>query len=277
MAKEYLDRLECPHVLVIPGNHDSRNVGYVHFEHLFGPRSVVLHTGEISIVGVDSTEPDLDYGTIGRSRYGWLEEQFAAPARFRIFMLHHHLLPIPGTGRERNMVYDAGDTLEVLQRCNVNLVLSGHKHVPHAWHFENMFVVNAGTVCTLRLRGDTRPCYNIVTIDDDHVRIERKYPFHGSETIIEFSPSTLHYQKFAGRPERAAARHLEQATRAAWTRQARRRGARRGAAARRRATRRDRADRRRALPAGRGRHPARSGGALRAGRGALCGRRGEAA
>ena len=77
VAKEYLDRLECPHVLVIPGNHDSRNVGYVHFEHLFGPRSVVLHTGDISIVGVDSTEPDLDYGTIGRSRYGWLEEQFA--------------------------------------------------------------------------------------------------------------------------------------------------------------------------------------------------------
>jgi Icc protein len=145
VAKEYLDRIECRHVLVIPGNHDSRNVGYVHFEHLFGPRSVVLHTGDISIVGVDSTEPDLDYGTIGRSRYGWLEEQFAVPARFRIFMLHHHLLPIPGTGRERNMVYDAGDTLEVLQRCNVNLVLSGHKHVPHAWHFENMFVVNAGT------------------------------------------------------------------------------------------------------------------------------------
>ena len=99
VAKDYLDRLECPHVLVIPGNHDSRNVGYVHFEHLFGPRGVVLHTGDISIVGVDSTQPDLDYGTIGRSRYAWLEEQFAQPARFRIFMLHHHLLPIPGTGR----------------------------------------------------------------------------------------------------------------------------------------------------------------------------------
>jgi hypothetical protein len=40
-----------------------------------------------------------------------------------------------------------------------------------------------------------------VTIDDDQVRIERKYPFHGTETIIEFSPSTLHYQKFAGRPD----------------------------------------------------------------------------
>jgi hypothetical protein len=40
-----------------------------------------------------------------------------------------------------------------------------------------------------------------VTIDDDHVRVERKYPFHGSEKIIEFSPSTLHYERFAGRPD----------------------------------------------------------------------------
>ena len=191
VAKGYLDRLECPHMLVMPGNHDSRNVGYVHFEQLFGPRAVVLHTGDISIVGVDSTEPDLDYGTIGRSRYDVARGAvLACPRAFASSCCTTTCCPIPGTGRERNMVYDAGDTLEVLQRCNVNLVLSGHKHVPHAWHFENMFVVNAGTVCSLRLRGDTRPCYNIVTDRRRHVRVERKYPFHGTETIIEFSPST---------------------------------------------------------------------------------------
>jgi 3',5'-cyclic-AMP phosphodiesterase len=30
-AKRYLDRLNCESFVVIPGNHDSRNVGYVHF------------------------------------------------------------------------------------------------------------------------------------------------------------------------------------------------------------------------------------------------------
>ena len=197
VAREYLERIECPQVVVIPGNHDARNVGYVHFEDLIGPRWQTLHLEKVTIVAVDSTEPDLDHGQIGRARYEWLADQFSAPTAFRIFMLHHHLLPIPGTGRERNMVYDAGDTLQVLQACKVNLVLSGHKHVPHAWHFEDMFVVNAGTVCSLRLRGDTRPCYNIVTIEEDRVRVVRKYPFHGAETIIEFSPSTLHYDKFS--------------------------------------------------------------------------------
>ena len=164
-AKRYLDRIECEAFVVIPGNHDSRNVGYVHFEELFGERNSVLRRAGATVVAVDSTEPDLDHGQIGRGRYGWIEEQFAAePSDFRVFVLHHHLLPIPGTGRERNVVYDAGDAIECLQRAGVHLVLSGHKHVPYAWKLENLFVVNTGTVSTLRLRGHTRPCYNVVEV-----------------------------------------------------------------------------------------------------------------
>src|ERR671938_348789 len=73
-AKGYLDRIRSPNFVVIPGNHDSRNVGYVHFEELFGDRNSVLHVDGVSIVAVDSTEPDLDHGQIGRGRYRWIEE-----------------------------------------------------------------------------------------------------------------------------------------------------------------------------------------------------------
>ena len=54
-------------------------------------------------------------------RYRWIEEQFSLgdPA-MRIFVLHHHLLLVPGTGRERNVVYDAGDAIECLQRAGVH-------------------------------------------------------------------------------------------------------------------------------------------------------------
>ena len=34
--------------------------------------------------------------------------------------------------------------------------------MPYAWRLENLFVVNTGTVSSLRLRGNTRPCYNVV-------------------------------------------------------------------------------------------------------------------
>ena len=201
LARRYLNQIECDSLVVIPGNHDSRNVGYVHFEELFGPRNSVLRLGGVTIVAVDSTEPDLDNGQIGRGRYGWIEEQFAEPADLRVFVLHHHLLPVPGTGRERNIVNDAGDAIECLQRAGVDLVLSGHKHVPYAWHLENMFILNAGTVSSLRLRGHSRPCYNVIEITGSHVDIWRRHPFHGQERIIQFSADTFEYEKYTGRIE----------------------------------------------------------------------------
>src|SRR4249919_789111 len=202
-ARGYLDQIACDSVVVIPGNHDSRNVGYVHFEDLFGDRSSVLRRDGVTVVAVDSTEPDLDHGQIGRGRYRWIEEQFASsgPDDLRIFVLHHHLLPVPGTGRERNVVYDAGDCIECLQRAGVDLVLSGHKHVPYAWRLENLFVVNAGTVSSRRLRGRTRPCYNVIEVVDRHVDVWRKYPFHGQERIIQFSTETLAFEKYTTRIE----------------------------------------------------------------------------
>jgi 3',5'-cyclic AMP phosphodiesterase CpdA len=195
-ARRYLDRIECDALVVVPGNHDSRNVGYVHFEALFGERSSVLRKNGVTVVAVDSTEPDLDHGEIGRGRYPWIEQQFAAePSDLRVFVLHHHLLPIPGTGRERNVVYDAGDTIECLQRAGVHLVLSGHKHVPYAWKLEDLYVVNTGTVSTLRLRGNTRPCYNLVQVEGARVTVSRRYPYHGEERIIEFDLGTGEYAR----------------------------------------------------------------------------------
>ena len=109
--------------------------------------------------------------------------------------------PVPGTGRERNVVYDAGDCIECLQRAGVQLVLSGHKHVPYAWKLEDIFIVNAGTVSSLRLRGNTRPCYNVIEVARGHVNVWCKYPFHGQERIIQFSLETLEYEKYTGRIE----------------------------------------------------------------------------
>jgi 3',5'-cyclic-AMP phosphodiesterase len=195
LARSYLDRVNCERMIVIPGNHDSRNVGYVHFEELFGERSSELHAGGVSIVAIDSSEPDLDHGVIGRGRYPWIEEKFAPEAFLRVFVLHHHLLPVPGTGRERNVVHDAGDALECLQRAGVQLVLSGHKHVPYAWRLENLFVVSAGTVSTTRLRGKTKSCYNVIEASPERVTVFRKYPFHERDAIISFDPRTYEYEK----------------------------------------------------------------------------------
>jgi 3',5'-cyclic-AMP phosphodiesterase len=178
----YADRIEAP-IHTVPGNHDSRNVGYLHFEDLIGPRMWSVELGGVRIVGVDSSEPDLNEGKVGRMHYEWIRREFTEPADLKVFALHHHLLPIPGTGRERSTVMDAGDLLEVLTHAGVHVVLSGHKHVPYVWQLEDMYIANAGTVSSLRLRGFTKPCYNVLEFDRGTVKIRRKFPF-GEDTVM---------------------------------------------------------------------------------------------
>jgi Icc protein len=195
-AVAYLERIHAP-VHSIPGNHDARNVGYVHFEELIGPRHWSVDIGAVRIVGADTSEPDLDHGQIGRERYDWIRDRFAVPADLKVFAIHHHLIPVPGTGRERNIVYDAGDLLELLIESGVNVVLTGHKHVPYVWRLENLYVVNAGTCASLRLRGHTKPCYNVVEIEGDEVKIFRRFPFGGATLNAHFSISSgaQHYRE----------------------------------------------------------------------------------
>jgi 3',5'-cyclic AMP phosphodiesterase CpdA len=199
-AAEYIDRIECENIMVIPGNHDSRNVGYVHFERLFGERQSVIDLEDVILVGVDSSEPDLNDGQVGREHYEFIEESFSdVGGKLKIFVVHHHLIPLPGTGRERNIIFDAGDILERLIETEVDLVLSGHKHVPYTWRLENMLIVNAGTASTLRLRGNTRPCYNVIEVEDGRVEVYRKYAFKERELAVRFDRNTQEYSRFEER------------------------------------------------------------------------------
>lgn len=196
-SAEYVRRFQCERVMVIPGNHDSRNVGYIHFERLFGMRYSCIDFDEAVMVGIDSSEPDLNDGRVGREHYEFIHDSFSGKDdKLKIFVIHHHLIPIPGTGRERNIIFDAGDVLELLDDVGVDLVLSGHKHVPYSWKLENMFIVNAGTASTTRLRGNTRPCYNIIEIEDGRVQVFRKYPFKERELTVDFNSETHEYSRF---------------------------------------------------------------------------------
>ncbi|MDH4139659.1 MAG: metallophosphoesterase [Coriobacteriia bacterium] len=186
-ALRLLDKLDCRNRLVLLGNHDARNVGDEHFAEYFGARSSELVYNGVRILGLDSSEPDLDSGRVGRERYRWIEERFSEPEDFKVVAMHHHLVPVPGTGRERNIVYDAGDLLRVLASCGTDLVLCGHKHVPNVWRLEDVLIVNAGTACSHRLRGRVRPCYNIIEIHDgSRVRVLLKEPYVDAEVVADY-------------------------------------------------------------------------------------------
>lgn len=192
--------------VVIPGNHDSKNVGYLHFVDSFGPGDVpgkgdrVLRLSgryngaapeTVTLVAMDSTKPDLAEGEIGRERYSWIRQQYEQPADYRIFALHHHLVPVPGTGRERNTVWDSGDVLALLSETGVQLVLSGHKHVPFVWLLNGVLLVNSGTVSSYRLRGYVRPSYNVIEVTNDRVAVTLRYPGTGERPAGELDRRTM--------------------------------------------------------------------------------------
>ncbi len=186
-AKRFLDRLEGLQMVVIPGNHDLMNVGFLHFRDSFGKSDSVVRIpfnpqGDgnpskwATVVAINSSKPDLAEGEVGHVKYDWIRKAYEWPDDYRIFVIHHHLVPIPGTGRERNIVWDAGDVLALLSEMKVHLVLSGHKHVPNVWKLGDMLLINSGTASSYRVRGYTRPSYNVLEIDDGNLTVIQKYP-----------------------------------------------------------------------------------------------------
>jgi len=209
LASQELARIECPRVVMVPGNHDARNVGYLRYEDTFGARDSRLRLDlggtELALVAVDSSKPDLDEGEIGREHYGWIQEGFAGEADLRVFVCHHHLMPIPGTGRERNQVLDAGDVLSLLRQAGVDLVLAGHRHVPYVWPVGGMLLVHSGTVSTHRTRGFPHPAYNVISVEQGRISIELRVPGGERQSLGEYPRDW---------PEELSARHADPFVRA---------------------------------------------------------------
>ncbi len=201
-AKGYLDLIECENVVYAMGNHDARSVGYWHFEDLFGMREgafvVPFPGGEAKVVTLDSTKPDLDDGEVGREHYAWLDSEFRGWERGpKILMIHHHILAVPGTGRDVNILSDAGDVMAILRELKVDMVLSGHRHVPYVWSISGVRIVHSGTVSSMRVRGTMPPSYNIIEFGPEEVRITLREPGKvEGEPLASFSREPVSTSRF---------------------------------------------------------------------------------
>ena len=173
-ATKYLGMFEAP-LFAVPGNHDARNLGYQTFEEIIGERSWKLTKDDnFTVIGLDSSTPDESRGYIGTPQHMWLEHQLddcVINENFSIVSLHHHVVPIPQTGRERNVLSDAGDILKTLTTHEVDIVLSGHKHVPNIWKINDTLFVNAGSLSSTKLRGRNLNSYNVYDISETDIEI----------------------------------------------------------------------------------------------------------
>ncbi|MEM2147477.1 MAG: metallophosphoesterase [Candidatus Bathyarchaeia archaeon] len=169
-AKRYLMLVKCKHLIVGSGNHDARTTGYLLFPKFFGNPSSETKIDDATVIMLNSSRPDRDDGEIGYNQGLWLKNQLEnCKDSFKIVALHHHLIPVPDTGMERNIVSDAGDLLWTLTSYGVNLVLCGHRHRPWIWTLGKLTAIHAGTVSTDRLRGFYQHTYNVIQIENGKI------------------------------------------------------------------------------------------------------------
>lgn len=175
LVKRYLDKLKCSIIIVGTGNHDYRHTGYLLCQKFF-PRPEIAEIDGIAVIYLSSARPDRDEGEVGRRQLLWLEDVLQQKYKdyFKLIAMHHHLIPVPDTGIERNTVNDAGDVLRTLTTEKVNLALCGHKHRPWMWKLENLTIVHAGSLSSRRLRGFFKNSYNLIRINKNHVNVKFK-------------------------------------------------------------------------------------------------------
>lgn len=171
-SKKAMQTIEKP-LVVIPGNHDCRNVGYELFQEYFGDLNGVKEGKDYVLVYVDSSIPDRNEGRVGSSKFSWLKNRLIeySSRRLKIVAVHHHLVPVPKAGTERNVLFNAGDLIDLFQKYDVDLVLSGHRHYPNVINVGDMVISNAGCMSCRKVRAGDVCSYNVVDIGTEEITV----------------------------------------------------------------------------------------------------------
>ncbi len=170
LAKEKLKGINLKPA-VVPGNHDERNLGFKLFREVFGKTDFIHTYDNVNLVGLASSEPDKDDGRLGRGRHERIEQAIKKKDKMTVIGFHHHLVPVPNSGRETNIIEDAGETLDIILKNKVPLVLMGHRHVPWAVRIHDTLLVNAGTLSCNRTRAHFGNTFNIIDINKNKIEV----------------------------------------------------------------------------------------------------------
>lgn len=178
---------------VVPGNHDARNDGLELFKEYFTkpPFAEYIESLGATAIGLNSTLPDVNEGMIGDTQMEWLREQLKVARGRKILYMHHHVLPVPHTGRERNILFDAGELLEIAKEHKVDVILSGHKHQHYVWLLDDIIIANAGTAFANKLILHNRHSYNIITIGHEEITVELKEIGFPAKPLLLFKPKSF--------------------------------------------------------------------------------------
>lgn len=190
-ASAFIRRLPADIRFVIPGNHDIplfNIIGrlitpYHHYTKTFGLREGIWYHHHTALIGYNATsrwrhtrgklldDDVIEYATRARARVGRGGVVIACA---------HQPLATAWPEDADNILVHAEQTAQLLAACHVDMVLSGHVHVPilettHArfpqlpHHF---ILCGAGTAVSHRIRPGAPNSFNVIYSDDEGIRVE---------------------------------------------------------------------------------------------------------
>jgi len=200
-AIEIFDSLSVEKIF-IPGNRDFFNGGNVCFSSCFydlesaldlprdplkqkrnGNRPLIIEKDYI-LVGICTPRRDLSTGVIGHGQKRLTENLYRqyGTNKYKILVMHHHLLPIPIGGLEGNIINDVGDIIRMISDLSIDLVLTGHQHHPWASEYSSgvhnkkfTTILTCGTPTMHTPRGFRFNSYNVIDIDEQHKTLVKAY------------------------------------------------------------------------------------------------------
>lgn len=200
-AIEIFNRLSIEKVF-IPGNRDFFNGGNVCFSSCFyelesaldpppdpmkgrrnGNRPFIIDKDYI-LVGICTPRRDVSTGVIGHGQKQLTENLFKRYGvnKYKILLMHHHLLPIPIGGLEGNIINDVGDIIRIISDLSIDLVLTGHQHHPWASEYSSgvhnkkfTTILTCGTPTMNAPRGFRFNSYNVIDIDEQNKKLKNAY------------------------------------------------------------------------------------------------------
>lgn len=200
-AIEIFNRLSIEKVF-IPGNRDFFNGGNVCFSSCFyelesaldppsdpmkerrnGNRPLIIDKDYI-LVGICTPRRDVSTGVIGHGQKQLTENLFKRYGlnKYKILLMHHHLLPIPIGGLEGNIINDVGDIIRIISDLSIDLVLTGHQHHPWASKYSSGIhnekcttILTCGTPTMNAPRGFRFNSYNVIDIDEQNKKLINAY------------------------------------------------------------------------------------------------------
>lgn len=166
IASKQLKKIQNPKI-IIPGPRDLLHLGQIRFQNKIKDKNTTFtdENKTFTVFSATSAQYDEKEGLIGRAQLKNLIKKLhkIPQTQIKIVAFHHHILPLPYT-REKHPIEDAGDVLKDLTENEVDIILTGHRHIANAKKINHTIVINANTLSSKKTLANHPNSFNLIEI-----------------------------------------------------------------------------------------------------------------